>query len=60
MLAGGGIDVKWRRNFAFRPIEAEYYLTRLPNVFPGVAGSENKNLHNFRYSAGLTWMFGKK
>jgi hypothetical protein len=60
MLAGGGIDVKWTNHFAFRPIEAEYYLTQLPNIFPNIAGSNNKNLNNFRYSAGLTFMFGAR
>jgi outer membrane immunogenic protein len=50
MNAGGGFDVRIARHMAIRPIEADYFLTRLPN---GVNGSEN----NFRLSAGIVLRF---
>src|SRR5262249_31061827 len=31
MLAGGGLDIKLSRHVAFRPVGADYYLTRLPS-----------------------------
>ena len=37
MNAGGGFDVRIARHIAIRPIEANYFLTRLPN---GVNGAE--------------------
>jgi peptidoglycan-associated lipoprotein len=46
MIAGGGFDVRIARHIAFRPIEADYFLTRLPN---GVNGAQN----NLRLSAGV-------
>jgi peptidoglycan-associated lipoprotein len=46
MIAGGGFDVRIARHLAFRPIEADYFLTRLPN---GVNGAQN----NLRLSAGV-------
>jgi peptidoglycan-associated lipoprotein len=46
MFAGGGFDVRIARHLAFRPIEADYFLTRLPN---GVNGAQN----NLRLSAGV-------
>jgi len=46
MIAGGGFDVRIARRLAIRPIEADYFLTQLPN---GVNGAQN----NLRLSAGL-------
>jgi len=46
MIAGGGFDVRIARHVGLRPIEADYFLTRLPN---GVNGAQN----NLRLSAGL-------
>jgi peptidoglycan-associated lipoprotein len=46
MIAGGGFDVRIARHIAIRPIEADYFLTRLPN---GVNGAQN----NLRLSAGM-------
>jgi peptidoglycan-associated lipoprotein len=48
MIAGGGFDVRIARYFAFRPIEADYFLTRLPN---GVNGTQN----NLRLSSGVVF-----
>jgi len=46
MIAGGGFDVRIAEHLVIRPIEADYFLTRLPN---GVNGAQN----NVRLSAGL-------
>jgi peptidoglycan-associated lipoprotein len=46
MIAGGGFDIRIARHLAIRPIEADYFLTRLPN---GVNGTQN----NLRLSAGV-------
>jgi peptidoglycan-associated lipoprotein len=50
MIAGGGFDVRIARHFAIRPIEADYFLTKLPN---GVNGTQN----NLRLSAGIVLRF---
>jgi outer membrane immunogenic protein len=50
MIAGGGFDIRIARHIAIRPIEADYFLTRLPN---GVNGAQN----NLRLSAGIVLRF---
>jgi hypothetical protein len=54
MLAGGGLDIKISKHVAFRPIGADYYLTRLPSLVTG----DHSNRNNFRYSAGFNFLFG--
>jgi len=56
MLAGGGLNIKIGKHIAFRPIQADYYLTRLPGFFTG--NDTNKN--HFRYSAGVNFLFGAR
>jgi hypothetical protein len=56
MLAGGGLDIKINKHMAFRPIGADYYLTRLPSLLTG----NTSNRNNFRYSAGVNFLFGAK
>ena len=55
MTAGGGLDIKLSRHVAFRPIQAEYFLTRLSPI--GAFGVSNRN--NFRYSAGINFSYGE-
>jgi hypothetical protein len=55
MMAGGGLDIKINKHVAFRPIGADYYLTRLP---AGLMGGNITNRNNFRYSAGVNFLFG--
>jgi hypothetical protein len=55
MLAGGGLDIKINNHVAFRPIGADYYLTRMPSLITG----RESNRNNFRYSAGFNFLFGK-
>ena len=56
MLAGGGVDIKINKNISFRPIGADYYLTRLPSYLT----RNDTNINNFRYSAGVNFLFGAK
>ena len=56
MLIGGGLDIKINKHIAFRPIGADYYLTRLPAFVTG--NDTNKN--HFRYSAGVNFLFGAR
>lgn len=51
MTAGGGIDVKLSKHLSIRPVEAEYFLTKLPNGL-------NNRQNNFRFGAGLVFRFG--
>ena len=56
MLAGGGLDIKVREHIALRPIEVDYYLTRPTSFFTG----EPVSRHNFRYTAGVNFLFGEQ
>jgi len=54
MTAGGGLDIKISKHVSFRPIQVEYFLTRLENLRTLNDNSQN----NLRYSAGVNFMFG--
>jgi opacity protein-like surface antigen len=54
MFAGGGLDIRLGEHVAVRPVGADYYLTRLPSLLTGDATNRN----NFRYSAGVNFLFG--
>jgi len=54
MFAGGGLDIKINKHMSFRPIGADYYLVRLPAFLTG----NDTNHNNFRYSAGVNFLFG--
>ena len=56
MLIGGGLDIKVSKHIALRPVEADYYLTRLPSFVTG--NDTNKN--HFRYAAGVNFLFGER
>jgi opacity protein-like surface antigen len=49
MALGGGVDARINDHFAFRVVQADYLMTR-------ITGS---NQHNFRFSTGLVFRFGK-
>ena len=55
MTAGGGLDIKINKHVYVRPIQAEYFLTRLSPI--GAFGVTNRN--NFRYSAGINFSYGE-
>jgi len=50
---GGGIDIGMTRHIAIRPVQAEYFLTR-------IADGNNNRQNNFRYGAGVVLMVGGK
>jgi Outer membrane protein beta-barrel domain len=56
MMAGGGLDIRINKHFAFRPAGVDYYLTRVPSILTG----NTSNRNNFRYSAGVNFLFGAK
>jgi hypothetical protein len=56
MLAGGGLDIKIFKRMSFRPIGVDYYLMRMPSLLTG----NDKNINNIRYTAGVSFLFGKK
>ncbi|MGH9775455.1 MAG: outer membrane beta-barrel protein [Candidatus Acidiferrales bacterium] len=51
MAAGGGLDIKVSRHFAIRPVQAEYFLSKIPDGL-------NNRQNNFRFSAGIVFRFG--
>jgi hypothetical protein len=54
LTAGGGVDVKLSKHVNFRPVQAEYFLTRLQPF--GDLSTFSRN--NFRYSAGFNFTYG--
>jgi opacity protein-like surface antigen len=56
MLVGGGLDIKFGKHFAFRPIGLDYYLARMPDALTG----NDTNHNNIRYTTGVNFMFGAK
>ncbi len=54
MFAGGGLDIKMSKHIAFRPLGADYYLARPNSLLTGNASNRN----NFRYTAGINFLFG--
>jgi Outer membrane protein beta-barrel domain len=55
MTAGGGLDVKIGKHVGFRPVQLEYFMTRIQNL--RTEGDNNQN--NLRYSTGFNFTFGK-
>ena len=52
-IIGGGVDIRVTTHFAVRPVEFNYLLTRFGNAFT----HGNNNQSNFRYQAGVVFMF---
>jgi opacity protein-like surface antigen len=55
MTVGGGLDIQIAKHVNFRPIQLEYFLTRLQNLRSG----NDNNQSNLRYSAGFNFTFGE-
>jgi opacity protein-like surface antigen len=53
MTAGGGLDVRVSEHVSLRPIQAEYFLTKIPDGL-------NNRQDNFRFSAGISFLFGQR
>lgn len=51
MTAGGGIDVKLSKYVSVRPVQAEYFMTKLPDGL-------NNRQNNLRIGAGIVFRFG--
>ena len=51
MAVGGGVDVRISRHISFRPVEAEYFLTKIPDGL-------NNRQNNFRVGVGIVLRFG--
>ena len=54
MTVGGGLDIKINKWVSFRPVQLEYFLTRLQHI--QTANDNNQN--NLRYSTGVNFTFG--
>jgi hypothetical protein len=53
MAAGGGIDIRASKHLTIRPVEAEYFMTKIPDGL-------NNRQNNFRFSTGLSLLLGRK
>ena len=53
MTAGGGIDFKVSRHVSVRPIQAEYFMTKIPDGL-------NNRQDNLRLGAGIVLRLGRK
>jgi hypothetical protein len=51
---GGGIDIALTHHIALRPVQLDYFMTRVPDFWTN--GQQN----NLRYSAGMVFRFGSK
>jgi hypothetical protein len=54
MMAGGGLDIKISKHMSFRPIGADYYLTRVPSFVTG----NTANREQFSLLAGVNFLIG--
>jgi opacity protein-like surface antigen len=54
MTAGGGLDIKINKHVSFRPVQLEYFLTRLHDYRLGTDNNQN----NLRFSSGFNFTFG--
>ena len=51
MTAGGGLDVRVSKHWSIRPLQAEYFLTKIPDGL-------NNRQNNFHLTAGIVFRFG--
>lgn len=52
MTAGGGIDFTVSEHIAVRPVQAEYFMTKIPDGL-------NNQQNNFRFGAGIVLRLGR-
>ena len=55
MTAGGGLDIRVSKHVSIRPIQLEYFMTRLKHFRTDDDNTQN----NLRYSAGFNFTFGE-
>ncbi|HMD15515.1 MAG TPA: outer membrane beta-barrel protein [Terriglobales bacterium] len=53
MTAGGGVDIKVSRHVSVRPIQAEYFMTKIPDGL-------NNRQDNLRLGAGVVYRLGRE
>ncbi len=53
MTAGGGVDFKLSRHVSVRPIQAEYFMTKIPDGL-------NNRQDNLRLGAGIVFRLGRE
>jgi len=53
MTVGGGLDIRVSEHVSIRPVQAEYFLTKIPD---GLSNRQN----NFRFSAGVSLLLGRR
>jgi hypothetical protein len=56
MAAGGGLDIKINKTVSFRPVELEYFMTRLQNI----RDLNDRNQNHLRYMTGINFTFGAR
>jgi opacity protein-like surface antigen len=52
MTAGGGIDIRVSRHVSIRPVQAEYFMTKIPDGL-------NNRQDNLRVGAGIVLRLGR-
>lgn len=53
LSAGGGFDFKISQHFSLRPLQAAYFMTKIPD---GLSNRQN----NFQISTGISLLFGRR
>jgi opacity protein-like surface antigen len=53
MTAGGGVDFKLSRHVSVRPVQAEYFMTKIPDGL-------NNRQNNLRLGTGMVFRFGAR
>jgi hypothetical protein len=53
LAAGGGIDYKLSPHFSLRPLQVQYFMTKVPDGL-------NNRQNNFQVSTGVSFLFGHK
>lgn len=51
MSVGGGVDLRVSKSIAIRPVQAEYFMTKIPDGL-------NEQQNNFRFGTGMVLRFG--
>jgi hypothetical protein len=57
-MAGGGLDIRFKKRWAIRLIDADYEITHFANVGTGSYGGTSQG--NYRVSVGVIYRFGVK
>ena len=53
--------IKINKHMTFRPVGADYYLTRMPDFLTqNLSNHHHHNSNNFRYTAGVNFVFGNE